>query len=1636
MSNCPAAGIVEQTLLPLKMPLTSFRIDRGSSNHRDDLHFELPLLGRQPARGLCGFAFLFVLMCFCASVRAQTPCNFSPGDYNPCNFSTAKIMAAIKNPHSDLITVSSHRGLHALVNGTNPGVPENSLQAIGLAAQAGIEMIELDIKLTSDNQAVMSHDLTLGRETDYGFVSVQNVFDPFKLPGNSSNDQLDPLVGSLSLAQIQGPSGGPPSIQLRDSVSLRLGTGNSEGVSSLQQVLNYLTSHQVAMVLALDLRDAAAATAAWNVISTTNDYLGNSYAQSTLFKIPAKAFLNGTNFQDTSVFKTAFAAAPGYTAVHFQPVYNTGDIAANLYGNETNMISQLTAFESDSTIDVTGVEIQYKKPSGILTGFLAAARTNPVTHNPVTISVFSPYVDYWSTNDSNHTLSLFFTTNGYCCVPLSNFYYNTPTVPTNPIVVNPAPPFSFPTQTNPAYDSNRPSDTDDQRGAFSFVVGQGYNSVTRDDAQQFASQLAAQGLRNLSYMQVTGSPGGPQPPDIPQPPGTTNPQPGAFLNHAALLGNVNDPNWSLNNIPFIEVPDPAIQNVYYYRWQTYKEHLVYTSPIYGWLATEFLTPASYGAPYGGINAAAGHHITEGRWLWQQQYVKDDINYWLKGPGQNSKPQDYDHNPDTSDWAHEYSFWAASSVWQWYLATGDQAFATSLLPQLQTQYHGWDNHYNSQLGLYWQYPVWDATEYSPASYESSDPYHGGAGYRPTINSYQFGDAKAIAQLASLAGNPGLASQYSSAASSLAAATINYLWDPQRNFFFHVNRDNNPSNARLDTREEEGFVPWMFELPTPGQTAAMYQLRDPLGFNTNYGPPTAEKRSSWYMYQAAGCCHWDGPSWPYETSQTLTGLANLLIDYPAQSVITANQYVILLDQYARTQYRNGSPYVAEAHDPDNNNWIYDTNNHSEDYNHSTYIDNVISGLFGLRGQPDNTLLVSPLAPASWEYFALENAPYHGHAISVLWDKTGSRYNQGAGLSVFVDGVKVASQSTPAPVRINVGATVTQPSKPNSYDIAVNSLRKVSGPKPIASYVFSPEDHIWNGIDGIVYRTGIPQNSRWTTFNSQNGVDYYGVDFQRLATINEIRLTFYDDGGGVRVPQSYILQYWTGSAWANLGNPGQTPPPNTMIAIDFSAITTSKIRVSAPNASPTQGWGLSELQAMSGTPSVLAASPGYYQIINVNSSKMMGVQNEYPFDGAQIQQYEDDGTPDHFWNLIDAGGGYFKLQNLATGYFLGVDQMSTTDSALLKQAQDNGTADHLWKFNSQGDGTFKIVNKNSGLLMGVDQMSTADSANIVQFHDSGTTDHLWIINPVYDPTQSVVYIAQNYSSNQVLAIQGASLADGAQIQQYNDDGTPDHMWTLDAQGQNYYIIHNVLSNLVLGVDHESQTNGALVKQAQNNGTPDHLWYMGGTTCPGNPNRYLSTTIANHNSDLLIQAFQESTAPSTNIITGLDHTSNGTADPAQCWVFVPKPDPRNQAVHRIRSVNSNLFIGPQNGAGSAGAQIVQNADGLSGLDWQVQNKGNGYYMLRNLETNMVLGVDQESKADSALIKQAVDNGSPDHLWQFIDQGNGQFKIKNNNSGLLLGIDQMSTAAGANIVQFHDSGTIDHLWYLDALGWPAKYPQ
>lgn len=94
-----------------------------------------------------------------------------------------------------------------------------------------------------------------------------------------------------------------------------------------------------------------------------------------------------------------------------------------------------------------------------------------------------------------------------------------------------------------------------------------------------------------------------------------------FVDKDSKLRGFFEPQWFKENIPFVEFPDKAIEDVYYYRWSSLKRHLRYTVPGAGYIITEFVHKVGYSQKFDTISAAAGHHIYEARWLRNTRYVQ-------------------------------------------------------------------------------------------------------------------------------------------------------------------------------------------------------------------------------------------------------------------------------------------------------------------------------------------------------------------------------------------------------------------------------------------------------------------------------------------------------------------------------------------------------------------------------------------------------------------------------------------------------------------------------------------------------------------------------------------------------------------------------------------------------------------------------------------------------------------------------------------------------------------------------------------------------------------------------------------------------------------------------------------------------
>ncbi len=470
--------------------------------------------------------------------------------------------------------------------------------------------------------------------------------------------------------------------------------------------------------------------------------------------------------------------------------------------------------------------------------------------------------------------------------------------------------------------------------------------------------------------------------------------------------------WLSSNIPFFTCPDRDIEEIYYYRWWTFRKHLKKAPE--GFIITEFLKPVNHAAEYNALSCALGHHIAEGRWLHDRQFVEQDIHFWLR-TGENGGIRKN---------LHQFSGWTAAALYDRWLSDGNGASLLPYLDPLLADYAAWEQERLTESGLFWQRDVSDGMESSISGGRRVK------NIRPSINSYMYGNAKAIAAIAGLAGRGSVAREYAGKAARLKDLVQRRLWNKDAAFFETLTE----SGEFAPVRENIGYTPWYFDLPDdrPEYAEAWKQLMDPAGFYAPFGLTTAERRHPKFDLASLGDdCSWDGPGWPFATTVTLRGLANLLHSY-RQNDISRRDYLETLRIYARSQHLKLDdgrviPFVDEDLNPLTGEWLararkiakktyYGRGDH---YNHSGYSDLIVTGLVGLRPRADEIAEVDPMVPAgTWDWFCLDRIPYHGRSLSVVWDRQGTRFGKGKGLRLFANGKEVAHSPELGPIHGPLG------------------------------------------------------------------------------------------------------------------------------------------------------------------------------------------------------------------------------------------------------------------------------------------------------------------------------------------------------------------------------------------------------------------------------------------------------------------------------------------------------------------------------------------------------------------------------------------------------------------------------------------
>lgn len=402
--------------------------------------------------------FQWIMVAICA-VAVSNQANAST---NNC-FDPTRVIEAMAelDTHGINPVVIAHRGVWQPSTASSLTIwPENSGESLLAADRACVEAVELDLKSIADGTPVVMHDFNVGGTTDYGDIVGQSLYDPL------TNKGLNPTVASLSLDDFR-------KLHLRED-RLR-GASRQIPTSTVRDIYDQYYSNRMSTVLVWDIKTTADAIALAKVIDNDpRDYAHGTMpreiraADITVFKINATVYPYGAWYVNDMM-------AAGISRIpKVMPIYTTnmeGDLRKKFNVSPTD---SLRSWNTTSNGAFLAPEINLKQEHHLLQDIWKYAAENGMSigvFNAIPGRIFGDSPEPPNMYPPPATLTsqtAFFWNTGQCCYQLSRLYSSWDGI----------------------------SDTDDERGSWSYLFGSDFGVITTDQAVGLIGTLNTKGQRS------------------------------------------------------------------------------------------------------------------------------------------------------------------------------------------------------------------------------------------------------------------------------------------------------------------------------------------------------------------------------------------------------------------------------------------------------------------------------------------------------------------------------------------------------------------------------------------------------------------------------------------------------------------------------------------------------------------------------------------------------------------------------------------------------------------------------------------------------------------------------------------------------------------------------------------------------------------------------------------------------------------------------------------------------------------------------------------------------------------------------------------------------------------------------------
>lgn len=217
------------------------------------------------------------------------------------------------------------------------------------------------------------------------------------------------------------------------------------------------------------------------------------------------------------------------------------------------------------------------------------------------------------------------------------------------------------------------------------------------------------------------------------------------------------------------------------------------------------------------------------------------------------------------------------------------------------------------------------------------------------------------------------------------------------------------------------------------------------------------------------------------------------------------------------------------------------------------------------------------------------------------------------------------------------------------------------------------------------------------------------------------------------------------------------------------------------------------------------GYYQIMNVNSAKMLDVSGGAQKISTNVAQYESNGTDSQKWIIKPCGDGYYTITSKCNNLVLDVQGgiANSRNGSNIQVYSSNGTDSQKFRFEKIpmiNEGTYEIETiLDSSKVLDVAGGGLNDRENVQLYTADNVNQQKFILE--YDNGE---YVIRAKHSNKVLTVDTNS----NNVCQSTYQGLDNQKWTIEPAGNGYYYIVSKYQGLCLDVDRSGTANGTNVQ------------------------------------------------------------------------------------------------------------------------------------------------------------------------------------------------------------------------------------